>query len=143
MFVDTPGSLMHVIRDALSVADCVVLPLQPSPMDWGAQEAVADLVADMGLSDRTLFVINRAEGKSDMVDRAKSFFAMRTKYPIHVIKHRVEYARAVETGKAGYETNKDAGKEIRELWVAIQNVLNESTKAMRQEEMANDRKQLH
>jgi chromosome partitioning protein len=142
MFVDTPGSLMHVIRDALSVADCVVLPLQPSPMDWVAQEAVADLVESMGLSDRTLFVINRAEGKSDMVERAKSFFAMRTKYPVHIIKHRVDYARAAETGQAGCELNKDAGKEIRELWAAIQNVLNEA-KAIRQEEKSDDRKQLH
>jgi hypothetical protein len=57
-------------------------------MDWAAQEAVADLVDEMGLRDRTLFVVNKVtETKSGLVDRAKEFFALRTKFPILVIKH--------------------------------------------------------
>jgi chromosome partitioning protein len=130
MFVDTPGSLIQVIRDALSAADCIVLPIQPSPMDWVAQEAVADLVQEMGLADRAIFVVNKVtETKSGLVDQAKEFFAMRTRYPIHVLKHRAEYARAVDKGKAGCELNKDAGAEISKLWKLIQTVIADQSKA--------------
>jgi len=144
MFVDTPGSLMPVIRDALSAADLIVLPVQPSPMDWAAQEAVADLVDSMGLTDRALFVINRVEGRSDLLDRAKSFFELRTRFPIPVVKQRADYARGVETGKAGFEVsnNKDAAKEIRELWEAIKAALAKSAKT-KKEAKADDHKQLH
>ena len=83
MFIDTPGSLMPVIRSALKCADCIVLPVQPSQVDWLAQEAVADLIDEMGLTDRTLFVVNRAEGKDEMNERTKEFFAARTETDPH------------------------------------------------------------
>jgi chromosome partitioning protein len=124
IFVDTPGSMMNVIRDAFSAADCIVLPVGPSPLDWVAQEAVADLAESMGLIDRTIFVVTKVtETKSGLVDRAKEFFTIRTKYKIPIIKHRAEYARAVDHGKAGCELNKQAESEIRELWKLIQTVL--------------------
>lgn len=121
MFVDAPGSLMPVIKDALAAADLVVLPVQPSAMDWIAQQAMADLVASMGMRDRTLIVINRAESKSDLVDRTRDFFAMHTPFPMPIVKDRADYKRGVEVGKSGPEVsgNKDAAKEIRDLWAAI------------------------
>lgn len=126
MFVDTPGSMMPIIKDAISAADLVVLPVQPSPMDWEAQEAVADLVESLGLRDRTLIVVNRAEGRSDLVDRTKKFFEMRTRFDIPVITHRADFARGVETGRTAAEMgNKDAGKQIRELWEAIKTALDQ------------------
>lgn len=141
MIVDTPGSMMPVIRDAISAADLIVLPIQPSPMDWQAQEAVADLVAELGVSDRAMFVVNRAEGKSDMVERAVEFFSMRTRFPIPIIKQRADYARGVETGKAAFEVsgNKDAKKEVRDLWSLIRKSLHETTAR----ESENDRAKLH
>ncbi len=124
MLVDTPGSLMPIIKDAISAADLVVLPVQPSPMDWEAQEAVADLVESLGLRNRTLVVINRAECRSDLVDRTRQFFAMRTPFAIPTITQRADFARGVETGKTAAEMgNKDAGKQVRELWDAIKAAL--------------------
>jgi chromosome partitioning protein len=147
MFVDTPGSLMPVIRDAISAADLVVLPVQPSPMDWAAQEAVADLVESIGMRDRTLFVVNRVEGRSDLVDRAKAFFEMRTKFPIPIVKQRANYARGFETGKAGFEVsgNKEAATEIKALWKAIREALDSAVKQTltTQEDKTDDRRQLH
>jgi chromosome partitioning protein len=146
MFADTPGSMMPVIRNALLAADLIVLPVQPSPMDWVAQEAVADLVESLGMRDRLMVVINRAEGKSDMVDRTVEFFAMRTRFPILTVKQRADYARGVETGKAGFEVskNKDAAKEVRELWKAMQDALAEIAKSnTKQEDQTDDRRALH
>jgi hypothetical protein len=52
----------------------------------------------------------------------KELFALRTKLDIPVIKHRAEYVRAVEKGKAGCG-NKDATTEISKLWKLNQTVL--------------------
>lgn len=124
MFVDTPGSMMPVIRDALGAADAIVLPVQPSPMDWPAQEAFADLVDSLGLKSRMIVVVNRAEGRSDLVDRTREYFAMRTPYPILEVTERADFKRGVETGKAAAERgNKDAGKQIRALWDLITTVM--------------------
>jgi len=125
MFVDTPGSMVPLIRSALVAADLIVLPLQPSPLDWDAQEAVADLVDSLGLKDRMMVVINRTEGKSDLAKMAAEHFALRTKFPILEIKHRVDYARGAAVGLAGFEVkqNKDAATECRKLWKAMQDAL--------------------
>ena len=120
MFVDTPGSLMHVIRPALQCADCIVLPLQASQVDWIAQEAIADLVDHLGLSDRTLFVVNRAEANDDMNEQTKDFFALRTANPIPSIRRRPEYKGGFERGEAGVELSREAVREVRDLWSAIQ-----------------------
>ena len=148
MFVDTPGSMMPIIRSALSAADLIVLPLQPSPLDWDAQEAVADLVDSLGLKDRMMVVINRTEGRSDLVKQASEHFALRTIFPIHEIKHRVDYARGTATGQAGFEVNKnkDAAKECRDLWAAMQAALAQiatQTTSTTQEGQTDDRRQLH
>jgi chromosome partitioning protein len=66
MFVDTPGSDIGVIRDALITADAIVLPVQPSPMDLLAQEAACNLVAELDKGDVTLFVLNRIDGRSNL-----------------------------------------------------------------------------
>lgn len=141
MVVDTPGSMMAVIRDAIAAADLLVLPVQPSPMDWAAQEALCDLADEMGMRDRTLIVINRAEGRSDLVDRTREFFQMRTPFAMPVVKDRVEYKRGIEVGKAATEmtTNKDYQKEIRDLWQAIKAAI--ETKASRKE--ARDERRVH
>jgi chromosome partitioning protein len=125
MIIDTPGSDMEMIEDAISAADAIVLPTGPSPLDWIAQEAVADLVDSKGLMGRALFVVNRAgdrvkEGeKPGMVEKTEAFFRLRTRNPMPVIKHRDVYAKAAETGKAGIETSHAARAEIAALWAAI------------------------
>jgi chromosome partitioning protein len=123
LFVDTPGSMMGVIRDAMLAADCIVLPVQPSKVDWLAQEAVADLLDDMGLTDRALFVVNRAESKDPMAEEARHFFSSRTKHPILTIRRRPEYVVGFDRGQAGIEASNAAATEIGALWNAIRDVL--------------------
>ena len=123
LIVDTPGSMMPVIRDAMLAAGCIVLPVQPSKIDWLAQEAVADLVDDMGLTDRALFVVNRAEARDEMAEEAKHFFSTRTKRPILTIRRRPEYVTGFDQGQAGIESSNAAAKEIGDLWNAIRDVL--------------------
>lgn len=121
MFVDTPGSLMPVITDALEAADLIILPTQPSPLDLHAQDAVAARIERMGLSDKAMFVITRTSTKAD-TERAKDYLKIRTRHPILTIAERADYKRAAEKGQAGWEfnNNKDAKAEVKKLWEAMQ-----------------------
>lgn len=146
MFVDTPGSLMPVIRSAIIAADLIVLPLQPSALDWDAQEDLVALIESLGLQDRMMFVVNRTEGKSDLIKQAKEHFALRTKLPVQEVKHRIDYARGAGMGKAAFEVggNKDAAKDCRDLWKAVQDALATTAKtATTTKEKHDDRRSIH
>jgi chromosome partitioning protein len=122
-FIDTPGSGMAVIRDALAAADLVVMPAQPSPLDWDGSEALIDACARAGVADRLMVVINRCDGKSGLVAEAEKRFKGVTRFPIQIIRQREAYASAAKSGLAGIEQNREATTEIRALWAAIQSAL--------------------
>jgi cellulose biosynthesis protein BcsQ len=70
LVVDSPASFAEIIEDAISAADCVVLPVMPSPLDLIAQEGAAQIVARLGKTDRTLFVVNRISSRSSLGGKA-------------------------------------------------------------------------
>jgi chromosome partitioning protein len=117
-FVDTPGSLFPVIRDAVSAADLVVLPTRPNPVDLRAQEDVINVVDDERKLGRSLFVLNQTE-KGDLLEKAKAYLAPRARHPVAVVPKRVEYARAAGTSKAAWEVSKDAKADTKRLWEAM------------------------
>ncbi len=120
IFVDTPGSLMPVITEAIEAADLIVLPTQPSPLDLHAQDAVAARIEKLGLRHKTMFVLTRTSAKAD-TDKAKQYLQLRTSLPILTMAERADYKRAAERGDAGWEpsSNKDARAEIKKLWDAM------------------------
>jgi chromosome partitioning protein len=123
LIVDTPGSFMSILREAIAAADVVVLPLQPSPFDFLAQEDAAALVKRLGKRDRTLFVVNRADARSDLVKQTLKAIAPLSPHKPVVIADRVDYAKAALTARAGVEVNRRAAAEIGTLWRAINNVM--------------------
>jgi chromosome partitioning protein len=123
LFVDTPGSLMPVIRDAVAAADCVVLPVQPSPKDVLAQEAMAEVIGEFNKRTQTILVLNRVDGRDNLADQAQKKLGPLIPNPIIRIKQRVAYRRADLEAKAATEIDKDAAGEIAGLWKAIQRVV--------------------
>ena len=124
LFIDTPGSMMGIIKTAVSVADCVILPVQPSILDMIAQEDAADVVGEAGKDDRLLVILNRVDGRTgveDSVERATKRFHNR---PIK-INQRVAYARGHIAGLSGAELDKECTREISALWASIQKILGE------------------
>lgn len=122
LFIDTPGSMMGIIKTAVGVADCIILPVQPSILDMIAQEDAADIVGDAGKDDRLLVVLNRVDGRTgveDSVERATKRFHNR---PIKV-NQRVAYARGLIAGLSGTELDKECAREISALWTSIQKIL--------------------
>lgn len=123
LIVDTPGSHMHIIRDAVENADAVVLPVQPSPLDILAQEDVGRLVDELGKAKATVFVINRVDGRTGIGIQAMDRLApMFPNTPVKVAQ-RTDYPRASIAGRTAPEINKDAATEIGALWRTINSVL--------------------
>ena len=124
LFIDTPGSMMGVIKAAVSVSDCIILPVQPSILDMIAQEDAADVVGDAGKDDRLLVVLNRVDGRTgvdDSVERATKRFHNR---PLK-INQRVAYSRGLIAGLSGAELDKECAREISALWASVQKILEE------------------
>lgn len=119
MVVDTPGSHMPIIRNALLAADVIVLPCQPSPLDILAQEDVAPLIDEIGKAAQTLFVINKIDGRSPIDDTIERITPLFPNQPVKV-HQRIAYIRAAIRGDAASELNpKDCGPEMERLWSAI------------------------
>lgn len=125
MIVDTPGSSIAVIREAISVADCVLLPCQPSPLDILAQEAVADLVTEERKTNNAVFIINRTDARSDIGKEAMEKVApLLPNAPIE-IRDRVAYKRAAIKGLPASEENRKVLPEMNRLWLSISKIIGE------------------
>jgi cellulose biosynthesis protein BcsQ len=95
MIIDTPGSFMNIIKDAIEVADCLVLPLQASPLDFLAQKDVAADIEAMGKKGRTVFVLNKADMRSSLTTEILNLLEPLSPHPPMVIHQRVAYRHPV------------------------------------------------
>ena len=123
VIIDTPGSFLGVINDAIQDAAAIIVVVQSSPKDLEAQGAVEGLIQQAGLQDRTLYAINRVDRTSTLTKSAVE--TLRTKLarePV-LIGDRVEYVRADASGKVANETNEKARAEIAALWDAVKGVM--------------------
>lgn len=126
LIVDTPGSFMDVVGEAIAVADAIVLPLRPSPFDLIAMDAVLKLIRALGKVDRTLFALNMVDRRSELAaDALKAIKPLAPNAPVQ-IANRADYVRAPITARAGVEINRDAAAEIAVLWHAITKIAKRS-----------------
>ena len=124
LVVDTPGSFMDIIRDAAIAADCVVVPMQPSPVDVVAQEDVVEMLNRMGKLHLALPVLSRVKAGARISDIEKRTMEM---FPVPYLKvgDRVAYQRALIKGKSGPEIDDSCAAEIAALWKSVQQVAGE------------------
>src|SRR5262249_33081584 len=122
LIVDTQGSFMSIIKDAVGAADCIVVPMQPSPIDILAQEDVLLLVEHLGKKEDTLAVLSRVDGRTAIDDVEQRILGMFSA-PHLSIKNRIAYSRALVAGKSGPETESNCAPEITALWAAIQKAM--------------------
>ncbi len=136
LMVDTPGSIIPIMRDAIEAADVIVLPTRPNPVDLRAQEDVIKLVVSAGKLQRAVFVLTQAE-KGDLLDEADKFLSVYNR-PVLRMPKRVEYARAQKDGHAGWESAKPAKKDMATIWLAISEILSEHTDVKTSKEATNE-----
>jgi chromosome partitioning protein len=122
LIVDTPGSMMPTIRDALKHADAVLVTVRASSKDLEAQGALEDLIVKAGKTKRTLYIINCASKTDRLTRDAAAFVADSSALPPVLISARVDHVRADIAGKTAAEVNKDAAKEITALWQAVKRI---------------------
>jgi chromosome partitioning protein len=125
MMVDTPGSIIPIMRDAIEAADVVVMPTRPNPVDLRAQEDVIKLVTAAGKMDQAVFVLTQVE-KGELADEAEKYLAMYHR-PILRMPKRNEYASAQKDGRAGWEIKPAAKKDLSTIWEAITAILRDTT----------------
>jgi chromosome partitioning protein len=123
LIVDAPKAFVPVIRDAVAAADCIVLPIEPSPVDVLVNEEAVDLVRKMGKLDRALLVVNSVDGRSSIGNETLVMIDSKTPHRPVKISHRVDYKRSLIGGLAAFEINAAAEVEIGALWDAIQHVM--------------------
>jgi cellulose biosynthesis protein BcsQ len=119
LIIDTPGSMLGVIRDAVGVADVIVIPLAPSVKDWEAMDVVENIVNAAKKRDRALYVINRFRVGTDTSTEAIRALTQRVANPPLAIGMRTAYEKADATGLTGPEINAEAAKEIALVWNTI------------------------
>jgi chromosome partitioning protein len=122
LIADTPGSFMRVIEEAITAADCVVLPVQASPLDVLAQEDIARLVNKRGKETQALFVLNRCDARVNQDDTVRRL-GLVLACPIVRVNQRHDYARSLIAGQTGAEVNKACAGEVASLWAAIEAIL--------------------
>jgi chromosome partitioning protein len=124
MIIDTPGSHVPIIRDAVANADAVVLPVQPTALDLFGQDAAFDIVRSEGKLERAVLVLNRIDARSkELPNRIEGLLQSQLGVPIIRIAQRAAYAKAGAQAKTGVEINESAAAEIGRLWRKIQGVL--------------------
>lgn len=124
MICDTPNAYMEIVDDALHAADCIVIPVRPSPLDIIAQQDISTPITKLGKTPVTLFVLNMVDRRAmaPAKDAMKKITPLFPNKPVWV-SQRLAFSRAAETGRAGSEIDKAAANEIADLWKAINKIL--------------------
>jgi chromosome partitioning protein len=120
--IDTPGSMMPVIADAVMMADAIAVIVQPSAKDIEAQGAVEGLMIKLARTDRSLYVINRCDRRSSLPFEAFASVSTKSIYPPFMIGERVAYVRSDNKGGTGPDMDNEAAEEIAALWLTLKEI---------------------
>ena len=122
LIIDSPGSMLGVIRDAVEAADVIVIPISPSVKDWEAMDVVESIVHRMRKKHRALYLINRFRVGTDSSAETVRALTQRVVNAPLAIALRTDYEKADAAGLTGPEINKEAAKEISFVWKAIRRI---------------------
>jgi chromosome partitioning protein len=124
LIIDAPGSMLGVIRDAVQVADVIVIPVSPGVKDWEAMDVVESITHRAGKRDRSLYVINRYRPGTDTSVETLRALTERASNPPLAIGLRTDYEKADAAGLTAPEINREAAKEIANVWNTIRRTAN-------------------
>jgi chromosome partitioning protein len=107
IIIDGPPRVTDLARSAIMAADCVVIPVQPSPYDIWAAAEVVKLIDEARVykeNIKSAFVVNRKITNTAIGrDVAEALAA----YPVHVllaaVTQRVIFAESAAQGQAVFE----------------------------------------
>jgi chromosome partitioning protein len=124
IIIDTPPHAETDARVAVRAAQLILIPVQPSPMDWWATQPTVDMAA----KEKTpiLLVLNRLPARGKLGDAIRARIAA-TKLPLaeNSLGNRSAFATSMMEGKGVAETQRKglAVTEIAALAAEIERLL--------------------
>ncbi|MBI1206981.1 MAG: AAA family ATPase [Azospirillum sp.] len=122
--IDTPPAITATISSVLALADLVVVPTRPSPVDLASVGVTLDLIEKSG-NRPFYFVINAAKPKARLVIQSLTALAQHGRVAT-TIHDRVDFPTAMIDGRTAGELDPKckAATEITNLWKIIEKHLN-------------------
>lgn len=117
--IDTPPAVTATIRAVIALADLVLIPTRPSPLDLEAVGATVELAESEG--QRMIFAINGAANRARITgDAAIALSQHGTVAPV-TLYQRTDFASAMIDGRTAQELDPDgkAASEVAKLWQYI------------------------
>ena len=128
-FIDTAPAISPQSATIIGLADLVLIPVQPSPVDLWAVAETVEMVRDAG--KQFLFVMTKANAQANIT--AQSVAALSHHGPVSqtFIANRTAYAVAMAGGNTAPELSPKgpAATEIAALWKEVKACFNESSKS--------------
>jgi chromosome partitioning protein len=119
VIVDTPPAMNLSVADTISLADLVLIPVQPSPDDLRAVGATVEMVN--AAKKKLVFIINRVKPRVKLTGEAAIALSQHGVVSPTFVWDRIDYAAAKVDGLTAPEIDphSQAAKEIRELWFYV------------------------
>lgn len=123
VFVDTPPQVTETIRKVVTVADLVIIPSRPSPLDLRATTKTVELVEQEGKP--MIFVINGAAQRAKITGEAAVMLSQFGKVAPVTLFQRTDFAQALNDGRVAQELDEKsrAASEIGDLWKYVRKQL--------------------
>jgi chromosome partitioning protein len=117
--IDTPPAITATISSVLALADLVVVPTRPSPIDLASVGATLDMLEQSG-NRPFYFVINAAKAHTRLSQQALSALALHGRVATTIFD-RVDFPTAMIDGRTAGEIEPDgkAAAEIAGLWAIL------------------------
>jgi chromosome partitioning protein len=114
--IDTPPALTTSIKQAIELADFVVIPARPSPHDLRAIAATLNLAR--GAEKPFLFVVNGATPRANITAQAVAALSEHGRVAPVILYQRTDFAASMIDGRTVMETTATgrSAQEIAELW---------------------------
>jgi chromosome partitioning protein len=131
IFLDGPPSYLELIKEAISVADLMLIPVRPSLPDLRSTEDAVVLGRAAGIP--MLCVINDAIANDRTIDTTRDVLT-RGGVPVaeQVMHHRVSHIHGFAAGKTAAEVNNGRDRKVVEeidaLWAEVSAALKKGRK---------------
>ena len=116
LYIDTPPAYLDTISAGIKIADYVLIPCQPSPVDIEAIGDTLSLIEDM--KKPFAFVMNRLISRTRIGEQAVLLLANHGKIAGIPIVQRTAFATAMVDGRTAPEiaNGQQAKEEVKALW---------------------------
>lgn len=132
-FIDTAPTISQQTADLINLADLIVIPVRPSPIDlWSVTETV-QLVKEARRP--FLFAITQAKAQASITAQAIAALSEHGRVATSFIADRVSYASAMIGGQTAPEMTPrgPVAGEVANLWAETKECLQQSMKAAKHE----------